>query len=540
MTDNGDGTATVVLASSPASPVTSVGWKMYVQVNGSLYEGGGGTYENGLGLYTVSAFTNATHFSLTLHPVPTGTITVVICAADTYSSPQPVSFTNAYTAYPNTIRMTSKGDLVYGEAWYNMMCRRIWLSNNPNTSSSNWNTITRLLPFGNNAFAAGPTGVTSSTSFGWFEIDIAGACGPVDDIVMFKTDSNPGSAANCFRFSLDLSYNSGGSSFSGGNWFGDGGPDFPSEGSGGVGHYPWGFCFSRTQFRMLSIGLDPTGWFQWRARVSSDPDGTADAIGGTGAPIPSYEPYLWLDTGWTQWQQGSRGILPYGFRPAIAAMMGSSGLHFYGANTGPTIDDLPGLYTTNATLAAYIQGGFFGSVHRPEFSFDDDGVTPGRALAALMYFIRRQALSGSWPKQQPGLFAFQDGLDGSGQLVASGQWSLNYVRPQITVQAGDPTRVSATSIRVRWTTDKNTLGIVIAGTPNSNVTSVFGYYPYNFWTTLEMDNSAAWGTTHDVTITGLPANNVTPLAGSNAPNNVAVLVIDRAGNWNVSRNFSVA
>jgi hypothetical protein len=540
MTDNGDGTATVVLASSPASAVTSVGWKMYVQVNGSLYEGAGGTYENSLGLYTVSAFTNSTHFSLTLHPVPTGTITVVICAADTYSSPQPVSFTNAYTAYPNTIRMTSKGDLVYGEAWYNMMCRRIWLNNNPNTSSSNWNTITRLLPFGNNAFAAGPTGVTSSTSFGWFEIDITGACGPVDDIVSFKTDSNPGSAANAFRFSLDLSYNSGGSSFSGGDWFGDGGPDFPSEGSGGVGHYPWGFCFSRTAFRMLSIGLDPSGWFQWRARTSGDPDGTADAIGGTGAPIPTYEPYLWLDTGWTQWQQGSRGILPYGFRPAIAAMMGSNGLHFYGANTGPTIDDLPGLYTTNATLAAYIQGGFFGSVHRPEFSFDDDGVTPGRALAALMYFIRRQALSGSWPTQQSGLFAYQNGLDGSGQLVASGQWSLNYVRPQITVQAGDPTRVSATSIRVRWTTDKNTLGIVIAGTPNSNVTSVFGYYPYNFWTTLEMDNSAAWGTTHDVTITGLPANNVTPPAGSNAPNNVAVLVIDRAGNWNVSRNFSVA
>src|SRR6516165_2893179 len=179
-------------------------------------------------------------------------------------------------------------------------------------------------------------------------------------------------------------------------------------------------------------------------------------------------------------------------------MMGSSGLHFYGANTGPTIDDLPGLYTTNATLAAYIQGGFFGSVHRPEFSFDDDGVTPGRALAALMYFIRRQALSGSWPTQQPALFAHQDFLDGSGLLVASGQWSLNYVRPKITVQAGDPTRVSATSIRVRWTT-------------------------------LEMDNSAAWGTIHDVTITGLPANNVTPPAGSNAPNNVAVLVIDRGG-----------
>src|ERR1700751_3788204 len=144
-----------------------------------------------------------------------------------------------------------------------MMCRPIWLNNNPNTSSSNWNTITRLLPFGNNAFAAGPTGVTRSPSFRWVEIDIAGACGPVDDIVMFKTDSNPGSAANAFRFSLDLSYNSGGSSFTGGNWFGDGGPDFPSEGTGGVGHYPWGFCFSRTQFRMLSIGLDPTGGLPW-------------------------------------------------------------------------------------------------------------------------------------------------------------------------------------------------------------------------------------------------------------------------------------
>jgi len=284
MTDNGDGTAAVVLASSPASPVTSVGWKMYVEVNGSLYEGAGGTYENSLGEYTVSAFTNSTHFSLTLHPVPSsGTITVVICAADTYSSPLPVSFANAYTAYPNTVRMTSLGDIVLGEAWYNMMCRRIWLSGNPNTSSSNWNTITRLLPFGNNAFAAGPTGTTSSTSFGWLEIDITGACGPVDDIVMFKTDSNPGSAANCFRFSLDLSYNSGGSSSSGGDWFGDGGPDFPCEGIGGAGHYPWSFCFSRTQFRMLSIGLDPSGWFQWRPATPSDPNQyNVDAIGGTG------------------------------------------------------------------------------------------------------------------------------------------------------------------------------------------------------------------------------------------------------------------
>jgi hypothetical protein len=464
-----------------------------------------------------------------------------VSAADHYSSPNPISFSasNCYTAYPNTVRMSSKGHIVLFEAWYNGMARLIALSS---AGGETPNTIRRIGAFGSLASAGG----TASTAFGWMEVDDAvtttagsftdpgiGACGPQDDLVIFKTDSNPGSASFASRFSLagvDVGTASGP-----GDWFGDGGPDIPSEGIGGVGHYPWAFCFSKTQFRMLSIGLDPTGWFQWRVRVSSDPDQSVDAIAGIGSPIGIYLPYLWLDSGWVMWQNGSRGILPFGFRPAIASIMGSSGLHYYGANTGPTIDDLPTLKPTNASLAAYIQAGFFGSVPRPEFSFDDDGVTPGRALAALMYLIRRQSLSGSWPTQQSALFAYQNPGDGSGQLVAAGQWSLNYVRPQITVQAGDPTRVSATSIRVRWTTNKNTLGIVIAGTPNSSRS-----YLYNFWTTLEMDNSAVWGTTHDVTITGLPANNVTPPAGSNAPNNVAVLVIDRAGNWNLSGNFSVA
>jgi hypothetical protein len=519
LTSNGDGTASVVLGS--ASVVASIGWKVTIQVGGSNYLGGGSTYENNtFGIYTVSAFTSNTHFSITMATVPSsGVITANVYAADTYSSPLSVSFSSAYTMYPQTVRVSSAGDIILGEAWYNQTIRRIWLT------GINAGTITRIGRFGDLSQASG-------TGFGWQDVDDVGACGPVDDIVLFKSDANPGSASVAWRLSIDGSVSE--------SWFGDAGPDFPSEGPGGVGHYPWAFVFSKTAFRMLAMGLDPTGWLQFRARVSADPDQSADAIGGIGSPIGVYLPYLWLDAGWVMWQQGSRGILPFGFRPSITAIMGANGLHFYGAGTGPTLDDLPALHSSNASLAAYIQGGFFGSVPRPEFSFDDDGTTPGRALAALMYFIRRQALSGSWPTQQAGLFAYQNPGDGSGQLVAAGQWSLNYIRPQITIHSGDPTRASATSIRVRWTTDKNTLGIVIAGTPNSNVASPFGSLLYNFWTTLEMDNAAAWGTAHDVTITGLPANNVTPPFGSNAPNNVAVLVIDRAGNWNLTSNFSVA
>ena len=171
---------------------------------------------------------------------------------------------------------------------------------------------------------------------------------------------------------------------------------------------------------------------------------------------------------------------------------------------------------------------------------DDDGVTPGPANGCVDYFIRRASMSGSWPTQHGPLFVNQQSHDSSGQLVSPGSWSLNYIRPRITVQSGDPTRVSNTSIRVRWTTDKNTLGIVCAGTPNSAATPWAGSPAlYSLWTALEMDNSGVYGTTHDVTITGLPDKSVKPPSGSNAPNNIGLLVIDRAGNWAYAGPFSV-
>jgi hypothetical protein len=539
-------TATVTLAASPVSGIQANGWKITLLNNGSpYYDGNGSIYEHTFGIYTLTSFTDSTHFQIgPIASLPTGTVTITVAAADTYSRPDQVAFSspNAYIAYPNTIRMSSKGHLVVLEAWYNSMARVCWLS------GPNANTITRVGPFGNLATYFQPE------VFGWMDVDDAvtstagsftdpgiGACGPQDDIVLFKVDSNPGSASVNDRWSFDGTFNYF-TTYDGTGFFGDGGPNFPSEGPGGAGHYPWAFCFSKTQFRMLSCGLDPTGFFQWRPKQSSDPDESTDLIGGQGL----FYPYLFADTGWQVFQHGTRGIFPLGFRPSFATIFGAAGLALYGQNTAPTLDDLPMLYPNDysgpsgTVLATYITDGMAGQVPRLELSMDDDGVTPGRPLAAYVYFIKRQSMSGSWPNQTPPLFTNQDIRGGSQALITPGTWSLNYIRPKITVQAGDPTRVSNTSIRVRWTTDKSTLGIVIAGTPNSATTPWTGTPTlYNLWTTLEMDNGGVWGTTHDVTITGLPDASVTPPSGSNAPNNVAVLVIDRAGNWNVSANFVV-
>jgi hypothetical protein len=81
------------------------------------------------------------------------------------------------------------------------------------------------------------------------------------------------------------------------------------------------------------------------------------------------------------------------------------------------------------------------------------------------------------------------------------------------------TRLSNTSIRVTWTTDKNTIGLVAAGTPNSAGSA----YPYNLWSSLE----STYGTSHGVTISGLPDVSVM----GNAPTHFCVLAKDKAGNW---------
>jgi len=495
---NGDGTASVVLAPSPTSPVAGVGWKVSILVNGSEYFGGGPTFENSsYGIYTVSAFTNSQHFSLTMNPVPSsGTITAQIWVADHYSAPSPggvgVAFSaaNCYTAYPQTLRMTSTGDIVMSEAWYNMMLRRIWLS------GSNANTITRIMPFGNLAQVVGP-------GFGFHDVDDVGACGPIDDIVCFKTDANPGSAGYTSRIAIDGSSET---AFVGG----DGGRAFPQENTGATGHYPWAFAFSKTQCRFIGAGKADTIFYSGRPFVPS-----------IDSPM-SFDIY-YGNAGFNNFLQGTCSTFPWLLRPSFAALYGHEGTGLLGQNVVPTFDDLAALYPHDyspfsGSLAQFIQHGMGGATLRPEFSMDDtvSPALPGRDLAQLLYFVRRQALPGSYPILYPQFLMGQDGA-GSGALVSPNTLALNCVRPVISSVVA--TRGSNTSIEVTWNTDTPTIGLIAAGSPNSAGRP----YPYNLWSSLE----STYGTSHEVTISGLPDVSVI----GNAPTHFCILVKDKAGNW---------
>jgi len=400
-------------------------------------------------------------------------------APDFYSASGTVTFDEAYVILPMVIRMTSAGNIVVGEAWYNMMAREIDLAAQ---------TVRRIGPTGNLAEIQ-----PGADSWGWMDVDDVGACGPVDDIVLFKMDSNPGSAATAWRWSLDGTYN--------GVFPGQQGHDFPSEGQPGVGHYPWAFAFSKTEFRMLSAGKGMTGYTGWRYLLPTDPNQAIDDV-------------LWPERDYSApvaWNNGTLPFFPWLLRPSFTALYGDTGQHWLGQNVLPILDDIPRLYPTDAELIAFIQSGSGGMVPRPELSIDETGA-PGRALASAMYFCRRQAMSGSFPTPQPSLFTAGDG-SGAGILVTPGTYALDCIRPQIS--GVTITRQSNTSIRVQWTTDKATIGLVAAGTSNSAGSP----YPYNLWSPLE----TGFSTSHDITITGLP--DVTPI-------HINLVSKDASDNWN--------
>ena len=82
-------TATITLASSPASTIAANGWKIVLQNNGSpYYDGNSSIYEHTFGIYTLTSFTNSTNFQIgPIASLPTGTVTVVVPAADRYVQP---------------------------------------------------------------------------------------------------------------------------------------------------------------------------------------------------------------------------------------------------------------------------------------------------------------------------------------------------------------------------------------------------------------------------------------------------------------------
>jgi hypothetical protein len=83
--------------------------------------------------------------------------------------------------------------------------------------------VSRVGSFGNQPLFAGTTWL-------WMYINTKGNCGPVDDILFFKSDSDLGSAATIWRLSIDGTFSV--------QFGGDSGFLSIGDYSGG-GHYPW-------------------------------------------------------------------------------------------------------------------------------------------------------------------------------------------------------------------------------------------------------------------------------------------------------------
>jgi hypothetical protein len=196
-------------------------------------------------------------------------------------------------------------------------------------------------------------------------------------------------------------------------------------------------------------------------------------------------------------------LFPYNSRPSFWTLMGPAGVAHFGAWPGKnTFDDLnaafpsdgnynllPGDPANAGTLTAYIQAGLGGSVPRPEFT--------GNNLRDLIYYIRRTATAGAWPVP-----------------VALGATNPDTTAPVITITS--VVRLSSTSIRITWNTDKPTIGVACGG---SAAQQGFTYgCPYNVFSPIESNYTT---TGHSATISGLPTT---------SPIHYAVQSKDIAGN----------
>jgi len=496
ITQNADGIHADIVMPVPTI-ITRAGWMINILNDGALF-GPGSINRAGAGYYYVTSWTDSQHFSIAMNPVPTGTLTLIPANSDTYSAPGTVSYANGYTILPNFIRVTSAGNLVIAEAWYNTMLREVDI---------HAGTLRRV-----GAFANHPN---TLETFGAFDIDDVGACGPVDDMILFSPASDT-SAELSFYWSLAGDFFSIALS--------DGGSVFAPEQTGGVGHYPWAMAYSKTQCRVISIGLSDTGLFSWRPfRIGFDPvyevASDASITGG---------PYM------VSWNTGTATCFPINSRPSFRALYGESGTHKFGDNVLPVLDDVAVNYPHDAAsggtslvpwtggtpdgLVQFIQSGMGGFFPRPEFSIEDNppswalsGTPPiiGRDLQVMLYFIRRMSLVGSFPT-----------------IVGVPDASMDFIRPQITSHS-TPVRVNSTTIRVdSWTTDKPTIGLIAGGSPYSQSPAWTGTInPFNIWSDFETGFSTSHG---PMTISGLPDASIS----GNSPTTIGIVVKDKSGNFN--------
>jgi hypothetical protein len=384
--------------------------------------------------------------------------------SDTWTPPGTVAFASAYIPTPMSMRFASGGDIVYYESG-SAVLRRI------NLGAS---TVSRIVQTDN---------IRSSSVFVGIDVDTLGTCIQIDDIMIAPS----GESVPLKIVSLDGSYNA---------HFAADGFGWTPEGEVGVVSlvftpavvYSWAVQFSRFQARFFHLGLRNPGISSFRKRLPGDPFINIGA--NIGFNQTSY------DRGRQIYRRGTCLCFPWNSRPALTHLHGAYGYSQLGSSVAPTFDELLVTYPSDAALGAYIQGGMAGSISRPEIT--------GRDLRDLIYFIRRVATSGSYPTPpDPG----PSDPDVTAPIISS----------VVAI------RLTSTSIRVTWTTNKPTIGMAVAGTAQGVGTTS----PYHIWSPFE----TTFGTFHDRTIVGLP---------SVSPIHVAVVSKDNAGNFTNSADITVA
>jgi hypothetical protein len=385
-------------------------------------------------------------------------------------------FAQAWVNFPHTLRFDSKGNILFLEIYHQTIRAVDYLKQ----------TVTRV---GETIWANDAAGGT----WGWFDVDTAGACGPVDDIAVVKAIAGP--AGSIWRISRDGTYS---------NWFWGDAAGATEEGptrqgivnDPGSGAYTWAICFAKTQARMLSGGYRHWGVMCWRSALPGDPPIDPDTNKGINIQLYNH--------GHSIWWHGTCVAFPWGSRPTFASLHGAAGTGRLGSTVARTFDAIVAAYPRDGdftaavqapgTLGAFINGGMDGSVLRPEITGND--------LRALCYYIRRTAMSGTYPK-----------------TVDPGPQNMDTNSPIISNVA--LMRRSQTSIQATWTTSKPTVGL-IAGCSDAvyNNTNDAGLSQYNVWSPIE----STFTTSHTETITSLP------VVASGRPTHITILAKDIAGN----------
>jgi hypothetical protein len=344
--DNGTTTPNAYLGVVKVQNPTTIALGYTLDLNGATTTGPDlNTQFNHHPRHIVTGFTGNQHFTIGFEQYPGfqpafptgvfgGSPVLTTHNSDVYSSPTPVSFAAGRAVFPNVIRFTSNGDIVFAESHTDCV-RRVHLS------GVGSGTISRV-GCNYNYLEQDPAG-----QWIWLAVDTAGTCGPVDDIIVAKLQDQSGSGAQyTWRMSLDGTYS--------GYAFGQGWsmPTYApmQESLGALGHYPWAIEFSKHDGRLIGSGMAQLQVCMGRIKQPGDPN--VDHQTGV-----NFNEAI-IESGSSVFTFGSAlGFLP-NLRPSFWALRGCTGCGFITSLSGAdTLEDFMKTYPTDAALGAYIQAG---------------------------------------------------------------------------------------------------------------------------------------------------------------------------------------